>query len=302
MKNEMYASAIELLPEYLRCEVYLDARLSAKAEEIRLRTGRKASVITGDGEIVTGKVPIEPSDLERILEIATGASAYSVRDSLRAGYITAKGGYRIGVCGCAVVKNGEIEGFRELTSMAIRIPNEIDGIADGIMPKLISNGKFESTLIISPPGGGKTTLLRDAVRIISDGEITLGLKSERVSLADERGEIACVHNGVPQRNIGAATDVLDGCPKAQAVMMLLRTMNPQVIALDEITAPEDIAAIQSCANCGVKVLATAHAENMDDLKSRPMYAKLMECGIFKNAVFITKSGGRRVYRAERLGR
>ncbi len=302
MRDEMYTSALKLLPEYLRSEVYLDNRFSESAEEIRLRTGRKASVLTGGREIITGKTPIESPDLERVLEIATGASAYSVRDSLRAGYITAKGGYRIGVCGSAVVKNGEIDGFRELTSLAIRIPHEVEGIADGVMPRLISDGKFESTMIISPPGGGKTTLLRDAVRVISDGDGKLALKGARVALADERGEIACVHNGTPQRNIGASTDVLDGCPKAQAVMMLLRTMNPQVIALDEITAPEDIAAIQSCANCGVKVLATAHAENMNDLRSRPMYAKLLEGGIFKNAVFITKREGRRIYTAERLGR
>ena len=302
MNNEIYAGALELIPGYLRNEVKLDAVLLAKAEEIRLRAGRKATVLVGEREIITGKIPITSLDLERVLEIATGASAYSVRDCLRAGYITAKGGYRIGVCGSAVVKNGGIVGFRELTSLAIRIPRDITGVAEKIMPGLISNGKFESTLIISPPGGGKTTFLRDAVRVLSDGASALGLKGMRVALADERGEIACVYSGVPQRNVGGLTDVMDGCPKAQAVMMLLRTMNPHVIALDEITAEEDILAIQSCANCGVAVIATAHAESINDLYSRPMYAKLLESGIFKNAVFITKSDGKRNFKTLRLGR
>lgn len=299
---EKYRAAAALLPEYMRDEVCLEGRLCLQAEEIRLRAGRKASVLLGDGELVTGTRPVTPRDLECVLEIATGASAYSVRECVRSGYITAKGGYRIGICGSAVVKNGEIEGFRELTSAAIRIPREVLGASYGVMRDITEDGRIGSTLIISPPGCGKTTLLRDMVRVISDGNAELGLKGMRVALADERGEIACVHGGEPQRDVGARTDVLDGCPKAQAVMLLLRSMNPQVVALDEITAPEDIAAIQSCLNCGVKIMATAHAENMDDLLSRPMYASLLENGTFENAVFITKSGNRRSYTVQKIGR
>ncbi|MBQ8831754.1 MAG: stage III sporulation protein AA [Oscillospiraceae bacterium] len=297
-----YDLAVKLLPEYLRCEVQLDMRLSAKAEEIRLRAGRKASVLVGESEVVTGSRCIDSADIERVAEIATEASVYSARESMKAGYITAKGGYRIGICGSAVVKNGEIEGFRELSSAAIRIPNEVIGAAGSVMRELTKNGRFESALIVSPPGAGKTTLLRDMVRVLSDGDDKLGLRGMRVALADERGEIACIYNGVPQRDIGARTDVLEGCSKAQAVMMLLRSMNPQLVALDEITAPEDICAIKSCANCGVKILATAHAEDMNDLASRPMYAELLESGFFKNAVFITKRNGRRIYTVEKTGR
>ena len=304
MKNyiEKYEAATALLPEYMRTEVCIPERLCMQAEEIRLRVGRKASVLLGDGELVTGTMPVLSRDLEYVLEIATGASAYSVRECVKTGYITAKGGYRIGICGSAVVKNGEIEGFRELTSAAIRIPREVTGISYGVLRDVAENGKLGSTLIVSPPGGGKTTLLRDMVRTVSDGNAELNMKGMRVALADERGEIACVFDGEPQRDVGMRTDVLSGCPKAQAVMMLLRSMNPQVVALDEITAPEDIAAIQSCLNCGVKIVATAHAENMDDLISRQMYAALLDSGVFENAVFISKSGNRRSYTVRKIGR
>jgi len=299
--SEKFKAAVRLLPENMRGEVSLAPRLCARAEEIRLRSGRRVSVLLDEGELVTGTRPVTPHDLERILEIATGASAYAARESIKSGYVTAAGGYRIGICGSAVVRNGESEGFRELTSVAIRIPREVTGISYGVLGEIVQNGRLGSALMVSAPGGGKTTLLRDMVRVISDGDAALNLKGMRVSLADERGEIACVHNGVPQRDVGARTDVLDGCPKAQAVMILLRAMNPQVVALDEITAPEDISAIKSCANCGVKILATAHAESMDDLRSRPMYADLLESGIFEYAVFIEKSGSRRSYTAQKLG-
>ena len=297
-----YNRAAELLPEYLRPEIKLPQRMCLQAEEIRLRAGKCASVLLSEGEFITGTRPVTQEDLNRVVEIATGASVYSVRDTVKAGYITAKGGYRIGLCGSAVVVNGETDGFRELSSLSVRIPGEVKGVACGVMSQIVKEGRFGSALIISPPGGGKTTLLRDCVRMLSDGDAELGLKGMRVALADERGEIACLHRGVPQRDVGIHTDIAEGIPKAQAVMLLLRAMNPQIIAMDEITAPEDISAIQSCANCGVKLIATAHAESVDDLKSRKMYLSLLDSGIFENIVFITKHGSKRSFRVEKLGR
>lgn len=302
MSNGMsaYEQAVLLLPKRLRKEAEIPDKLRTQVEEIRLRAGRKLSVLIPEGETTVGEKILTAEDIDGVVEIATEASAYSVRESMKNGYITVNGGFRIGLCGNVVVRNGEIEGFRELSSAAIRLPKEIKGIAEKIIASLVKNGRFESTLIVSPPGAGKTTLLRDLIRLLSDGDKVLGIQGARIALADERGEIACLNHGIPEMNVGGMTDIMDGCPKAQGVIMMLRTMNPQIIAIDEITAHEDINAIQSCANCGVRLLATAHGESVNDLKSRRAYREILDSGVFKQAVFIEKTGGSRRYFVEKL--
>jgi len=267
----------------------LSAEQKSAAEEIRLRCGYPVTVLQFDGEYALGQTPVTLEDIETLLEIATGASAYTREETVKKGYVTVKGGHRIGICGTAVMKNGEISGQRSLNSASIRVAREHIGVAENIFDAAAP----ESLIIVAPPGLGKTSLLRDLVRIASEGGI-------RVSLADERGEVAACVGGRPQMNVGKCTDVLTGAPKAEAALMLLKTMNPHIIAVDEITSPEDVSALLSVTNCGVRVFATAHAGDVAELMSREIYRPLLRQGIFKTAVTILSEKGQRIYRREKL--
>jgi stage III sporulation protein AA len=189
------------------------------------------------------------------------------------------------------MQGGEISSLRELSSVSIRIPSERHGCADGFLPEIFGI-KRKSALLVSPPGLGKTTLLRELVRKASESGL-------RVSLADERGELAACWNGQPQLDVGSRTDVLTGAPKAQSAMLLLRAMNPQVLALDEITDPRDAEVCLSAANCGVTLLASAHADSIDELRGRPVFRELL--GIFPVRILIGFAAGKRVYTVEKIG-
>lgn len=294
-----YDAATMLLPYRLRERARLLPKYErAKAEELRFRMGEPVSVLNSDGEHFIGAEIVTAADLNGILDVATQASAHSVRDSMKYGYITVRGGFRIGICGTAVSENGRISGFRTVSSISLRIAKQISGIAAPVMEGITREGELMSTLIVSPPGFGKTTLLRDIIRTVSNGDPVRRIKCLRVGVADERGEIAGMYDGMPQMNVGCRTDILDGCRKSEAVMMLLKTMNPQVIALDEITEERDIDAVESAVNCGVRLLATAHGESISDLMERKLYKRLCGSGAFKKVVVIKRPGGKRAYFTE----
>ena len=269
----------------------------AQAEELRLRAGRPMSVVLSGEEYSLGGGPVENRELDQVVEIASRASLHAVLDQIRRGYLTMAGGHRIGLCGTAVMREGTIHSLSRISSLNIRVARQIQGAADPVMTAVCPGGRLTSTLILAPPGLGKTTLLRDVIRQVSDGQSCTPL---RVAVADERGEVAGLYQGRAQLDVGSRTDVLEGCPKAQGLMLLLRAMNPQVLAVDEITAPEDVAALRAAVGCGAVLLATAHGEGRQDLERRPLYLPLLEEHLFQRLVRIRQEGGRRYYHIEEL--
>ena len=293
-------AGLSLLPASLRQQVLaLLPDACGEIEELRLRLGKPLSYVTAGREECPGSFsgrPITDKDLGWVLETAGHGSIHAVLDQLRQGFLPVEGGHRIGICGSAVMKEGQIHNFRNISSLAIRLGREMPDIGAPLLPQLIEENRLCSTLIFSPPGCGKTTLLRDLIRCISDG---VGVHPLRVSVADERGEVCGMVLGSPQWQVGSRTDVIDGCPKAKAMLMLLRGMNPQVLATDEITARADIEAMEEATGCGVALLATAHGGAPREILLRPIYRQMIASGLFERFVWISLHEGRRQYRVLR---
>ena len=293
-----YEAAAAILPNRLRkLALALPEEQKAAAEEFRLRAGRPMTVLLPEGELPL-EAEVDPAELETLCDLATEFSRYAAAETLREGFVPVRGGFRLGLCGTAVMKGGMNPNLKNLSSAAIRIARERKGVGTDLAPRLFRDGVFRSTLILSPPGGGKTTLLRDLVRCVSEG--VGGTPALRVSLVDERGEVAVMYRGQPQMDVGSRTDVLDACPKALGIPIVLRAMNPQVIAVDEITARADLRAVVMAAGCGVGLLATIHAADTAELLQRPLYRDLLAEGVFQHAVCIAMSEGKRTYRMEEL--
>lgn len=299
MKEEerRYEEAARVLPGRLREQALAQPpEVRQMAEEFRLRAGQPLVVLLPEGERSLGAA-VTPEDLETLCDLATDYSRYAAEETLREGYLSVRGGFRVGLCGTAVMKDGESTALRDLSSAAVRIAREQRGIGEAVAPRLFRDGRYQNTLLLSPPGGGKTTLLRDLVRQLSQGE---GVPPQRITLIDEREEIAVMYRGQPQMDVGPRTDVLSGCPKALAIPMALRAMNPQIIAVDEITVREDLRAISQAAGCGVALLATIHAANVEELQAKPLYQELLAGRVFRQAVLIRTGPEGRLYAVENL--
>ena len=289
-----FEDAAALLPKIPCSQILrLSADITDKCEEIRLRAGRPLSLLyNGCEHEEIGDWIVDLDDIEAVIEKATDASIHSVEGSISKGYLSTKGGIRIGLCGEGFNKDKGIFGIRNFSSLAIRIPHEISDCGTDKLNKIMENGLCD-LIIISPPGAGKTSCLREYVRLISDS-------GYRVSLIDERNEISGTVNGIAQFEVGRHTDILLNIPKPDAVMMMLRSMNPQLVAMDEISSAEDIKAAEEISGCGVKILATAHAAGISDLSKRPIYKRLFDMNIFRYAMVIENNNGVRSYKLEEL--
>ncbi|MBQ8768064.1 MAG: Flp pilus assembly complex ATPase component TadA [Oscillospiraceae bacterium] len=257
---------LAILPPAMRPEV--DKLGREDAQELRLRLGRPVELVTHSGSRWLPR-NISAQDISFVIQTASKYSPWAA-STVSQGYITAPGGHRIGMCGDAVVKADKAVGIRTATSLCIRVARDFPGIAARALE--ISG----NILVIGPPGSGKTTLLRDLIRQISNS-------GSSITVVDERGELFPA--GFDQ---GRRTDVLSGCAKSQGLSMAMRTMGPSCIAVDEITAQSDCQALLQCGWCGVRLLATAHASNLNDLKSRPVYRPLLDTRLFDNVLVLRR--------------
>ena len=290
-QDKAWQQAIGCLPAS-RAAYFAALDRQGEIEELRLRVGLPPAVRIAGRESPLDCAPVSAQELRETLSRAARYSVHSYAESLRHGFVTLAGGHRLGVCGTAAEENGQVITVRGLSSLNLRIARQYPGLGEQIA-LWVGEKPPQSVLLLSPPGLGKTTLLREWVRLVSDA-------GHPVAVADERGEIAALADGAPQFSVGRCTDVLENCAKKQAALMLLKTMSPELIAFDEITASEDVEAVSLCAHCGTAVLASAHAADVDDLCRRPLYRALLELHVFERVVIITRDEGKRQYRMEEL--
>lgn len=255
----------------------------SRLQEIRLRIGKPLIIVSDNIEFVLHKT-IEKDELMEILEYVSNYSLHAFENELKQGFITIEGGHRVGVTGQVLIENGEVKNIKHISSMNIRMSHEILNCADVILPYITRNKQIYNTLIISPPRCGKTTLLRDLVRQVSDG--SRWVKGCTVGVVDERSELGGCYLGVPQNQLGIRTDVLDNCPKSKGMLMLIRSMSPQVIAVDELGSTEDIHALEYAMHCGCKMIATVHATSMDEIRSKPLFEQMVKERRFERYVVL----------------
>lgn len=270
-------------------------------EEIRLRNGLPLNIycmntdyyVTEEGALTKNRLKgkmVSNQDVAKTFQLISNYSVYAFEEEIKNGFITLRGGHRVGIGGKILYGSNGIEKIKNISSLNIRIAREKKGSSNKLINYIVDPpDSIYNTLIISPPQCGKTTILRDLIRNISTGLEILNNRGFKVGVIDERSELAGMYNGIPQHDIGPRTDVLDGCNKKDGTIMLLRAMSPEIIAMDEIGSVSDVEAIHETLKAGVKIIATVHGNSVEDLLSRPSLKMLVSEKIFKRYVFLYNS-------------
>lgn len=281
----MLEEILKILPEKISKEVE-NVGSSKGINEIRLRVNKRGIVITSGVEIFLSST-VTLKDILDILVKVSKNSIYAIQNDINNGFVVLQGGHRIGICGEVVMQDGKIKNVKNINSMNIRVARQIIGAADKLMPYIINNNEVKNLLIISPPGCGKTTMLRDVIRQISNGVKELNFYGKNVGLVDERGEIASVSNGIPNLDVGIRTDIISNSPKDRGIEMIVRSMGVNVIATDEIGGKSDIEAIKYAVLSGVKLVFTIHGNSIDDVIRKKGIGDLIKDGAFDIAVVLS---------------
>lgn len=254
-------------------------------QEIRIRIQRPILLKTRGADAIVN-YRISQSEILQTIERLCENSIYAYQNQICEGFLTIKGGHRIGITGSCIVENGKITNIKYISSLNFRIAREVKGCCQKILPQIIENNQVANTLIVSPPGKGKTTILRDLIRMISDGIPEYQFSGKTCGVVDERGEIAACFKGIPQNDIGIRTDVIENVSKAKGLRMLIRSMAPEVIACDEIGSQEDTEAIKQAFHSGVKGIFTMHGKNLEDIKSYSPINELIETHLIEKIIFL----------------
>ena len=274
-----------------------------KLQEIRLRINAPFLLVYDNQEYFVTEKPslnrknqnafiISKAEIKETMEYISNYSLYAFEDEIKQGFITIQGGHRVGIAGKIILEKDKVKSMKHISFINIRLSHQVMGCGDPVLPHIIHKESKEPyhTLIISPPRCGKTTLLRDLIRQLSDGNsIAEGIP---IGVVDERSEIAACYMGVPQNKLGIRTDVLDCCPKGTGMLMLIRSMSPRVIAIDEIGGKEDLEAMEYVINCGCKLIATVHGSSIEDIQNKPILGKLVKEKVFER--FIVLSNKKRI--------
>lgn len=302
---------VNILPERIRkwmTQIELNYEI---LQEIRIRINQELT-LEYDGQELTlrevGKIDrnkkntqpiripflkVEEKDIKEMIAYISQYSLYAYEQEVQQGYITIEGGHRVGFVGKAIIEQGKIKNIKYISSINIRVSHEKLDCSSRILPYLLDEqlGEWHHTLIISPPRCGKTTILRDIIRNISEGGARYCeekyMSGRTVGVVDERSELAGCYHGIAQNQLGRRTDVLDACPKSLGMMLLVRSMSPQVIAVDEIGTKEDVQAVEYVMYCGCKIIASVHGRTLEEIKKKPVFQELLEKNIFERYVVLT---------------
>lgn len=302
--NKLSDEIINSLSVNLREKIKNISRNDINIEEIRLRSQKPLILNANNRDYfynqnlnkldtkMDNPYIVTKEDIEQTFQIICKYSIHSFMDDIKKGFITLRGGHRVGLVGKAIVEDGQVKNMKHISSLNIRVSREIIGCSNNILSHIIrGDNQVNNTLIISPPQCGKTTLIRDIVRNLSNGNRDYGFKGIKVALIDERNEISGSYLGVPQMDVGIRTDIIETCPKDLGIMMLLRSMSPNLIVTDEIGNIDEIKALYTALNGGVNLITTVHGDSIEDIKSRKELSKLLDKDLFKKVIILSAKKG-----------